>query len=192
MPDICRDTPVAALYRDTLDKTRRTATVHTSQQFRNRLFDRDTLLVTHYDVNFLYVVSLYARNNGMQQREWRGKVRNLLRDKIRQELESRYGFYILIPKQGIDVNGFVAQYFTRLTGKIIAPFERKDTLLLALDRGERFLDGIDALPLDKQALRRERYETYRKENEELLALLDGAFYISHDYHLGILIEYGRR
>ena len=192
MPDICRDMPVAALYRDTLDKTRRTATVHTSQQFRNRLFDRDTLLVTHYDVNFLYVVSLYARNNGMQQREWRGKVRNLLRDKIRQELESRYGFYILTPKQGIDVNGFVAQYFTRLTGKIIAPVERKDTLLLALDRGERFLDGIDALPLDKQALRRERYEEYRKENEELLALLDGAFYISHDYHLGILIEYGRR
>ena len=40
-----------------------------SVQFNNRLFDRDTLLVAHYDVNFLYVVSLYGRKNeGMKDR----------------------------------------------------------------------------------------------------------------------------
>ena len=35
----------------------------TSRQFDNRLFDRDTLLVCHYDVNFLYVVALYGKKN---------------------------------------------------------------------------------------------------------------------------------
>lgn len=32
-----------------------------SRQFENRLFDRDTLIVAHYDINFLFIVSLYAR-----------------------------------------------------------------------------------------------------------------------------------
>lgn len=37
--------------------------VQLNRQFENRLFDRDTLLLCHYDVNFLYIVSLYGRNN---------------------------------------------------------------------------------------------------------------------------------
>ena len=31
-------------------------------QFKDRLFDRDTMLLSRYNVNFLFVVSLYARN----------------------------------------------------------------------------------------------------------------------------------
>jgi hypothetical protein len=29
---------------------------HLSRQFENRLFDRDTFLLAHYDVNFLFVI----------------------------------------------------------------------------------------------------------------------------------------
>lgn len=46
-----------------------------SRQFENRLFDRDTFLVAHYDVNFLYVLSLYARNCPEKRRAWREAVR---------------------------------------------------------------------------------------------------------------------
>ena len=35
------------------------------------------MLVAHYDVNFLFVVSRYARNNASQKREWRGKVHTI-------------------------------------------------------------------------------------------------------------------
>ncbi|MDE6394816.1 MAG: LlaJI family restriction endonuclease, partial [Duncaniella sp.] len=32
---------------------------HVSKQFENRLFDRDTLILSHYDINFLYLIALY-------------------------------------------------------------------------------------------------------------------------------------
>ena len=33
----------------------------TSRQFENRLFDRDSFIVAHYDVNFLFIIALYSR-----------------------------------------------------------------------------------------------------------------------------------
>ncbi len=45
-----------------------------SRQFENRLFDRDTFLLAHYDVNFLFVVALYGRNNTTSKVQWRDKV----------------------------------------------------------------------------------------------------------------------
>ena len=35
--------------------------------FDNRLFDRDTLWLSHYDVNLLYIMSLYARDDSSEQ-----------------------------------------------------------------------------------------------------------------------------
>ena len=90
-------------YTDTIEKARKKATTFVSQQFRNRLFDRDTLLVTHYDVNFLYVVSLYARNNAYLKKEWRNKVREIFRKKIQEELATRYNFYAMRPKPGVKI-----------------------------------------------------------------------------------------
>ena len=45
--------------------------IQLNRQFENRLFDRDTLLLCHYDVNFLYIVSLYGRDNKNAQAVWR-------------------------------------------------------------------------------------------------------------------------
>ena len=47
-------------YKEELQITDKQHTHFNNRQFDNRLFDRDTLLVCHYDVNFLYVVSLYV------------------------------------------------------------------------------------------------------------------------------------
>ena len=43
---------------DGIEKTDRQKNRHRKEQFKNRLFDRDTLLLFHYDVNFLFVLSL--------------------------------------------------------------------------------------------------------------------------------------
>lgn len=53
-----------------------------SRQFENRLFDRDTFLLAHYDVNFLFVVALYGRNNSASKVQWRNKVRRMFRIEI--------------------------------------------------------------------------------------------------------------
>ena len=69
-----------------------------STQFPNRLFDRDTLILSHYDVNFLYVLSLYARNKQYEKAVWRDYVRNIFRNEIRNVLSEKYDFFALKSK----------------------------------------------------------------------------------------------
>lgn len=125
-------------YTDTVEKAQKSATTFVSQQFRNRLFDRDTLLVTHYDVNFLYVVSLYARNNAYRKKEWRDKVRGIFRDKIQKELERRFKFFAMRPKPGVDTREFIETHFRDILGKVYAPYNDKDIIALALDNRKQF------------------------------------------------------
>ena len=125
-------------YSDTVEKAQKSATTFVSQQFRNRLFDRDTLLVTHYDVNFLYVVSLYARNNAYRKKEWRDKVRGIFRDKIQKELERRFKFFAMRPKPGVDTREFIETHFRDILGKVYAPYNDKDIIALALDNRKQF------------------------------------------------------
>lgn len=142
-------------YTDTIEKARKKATTFVSQQFRNRLFDRDTLLVTHYDVNFLYVVSLYARNNAYLKKEWRNKVREIFRKKIQEELATRYNFYAMRPKPGVSDREFIETHFRKILGKVYTPYDDKSIFALALDNRERFGD----------------------ENEKILSSLGEAFNI---------------
>ncbi|MBO5185798.1 MAG: restriction endonuclease [Prevotella sp.] len=125
-------------YTDTVEKAQKSATTFVSQQFRNRLFDRDTLLVTHYDVNFLYVVSLYARNNAYRKKEWREKVRGIFRDKIQKELEKRFKFFAMRPKPEVDTREFIETHFRDILGKVYAPYDDKDIIALALDNRKQF------------------------------------------------------
>ena len=125
-------------YTDTVEKAQKSATTFVSQQFRNRLFDRDTLLVTHYDVNFLYVVSLYARNNAYRKKEWRDKVRGIFRDKIQKELERRFKFFAMRSKPGVDTREFIETHFRDILGKVYAPYNDKDIIALALDNRKQF------------------------------------------------------
>lgn len=132
-------------YDDNIDETKRSAKTHVSRQFKNRLFDRDTLLITHYDVNFLYVVSLYARNNAFQKRSWKQKVRNIFRDKIREELGKRYKFYAMRAKPDIDTKQYIETHFRDILGKVFAPYEDKEIISLALDNREEFAEENENL-----------------------------------------------
>lgn len=93
-----------------------------SRHFENRLFDRDTLLVYHYDVNFLYVVSLYARENTYQKEEWKQKVHSLFREKIQTALQEQYDFYVMTPKPGVLHKEYLRTHFQELLGKVYRPF----------------------------------------------------------------------
>lgn len=58
---------------DGIKETDRKNNRYMSKQFNNRLYDRDTLLLFHYDVNFLFILSLYAKNNSREQMSWKEK-----------------------------------------------------------------------------------------------------------------------
>lgn len=54
---------------DSLQESDKNETRRKNFQFKNRLFDRDTLLLFHYDVNFLIVLSMYGKNNTSEIRQ---------------------------------------------------------------------------------------------------------------------------
>ena len=118
---------------DGIEKTDRKHNKHKKMQFKNRLFDRDTLLLFHYDVNFLFVLSLYARDNTAQKAEWKEKVRNKFRKEIQEWLQKDYDFYAM--KAHPDVNGedYIQKHFKQLLGKVYTPFRDNTIYSLALD-----------------------------------------------------------
>ena len=123
-------------YADNVSTTNRENNTFLSRHFENRLFDRDTLLVYHYDVNFLYVVSLYARENAHQKAQWKQKVRELFREKIQEALKEKYAFYAMTPKPGVNHEEYLRRNFQELLGKVFRPFEDTQYLSLALDSKE--------------------------------------------------------
>lgn len=123
-------------YADNVSATDRKQNVFLSRHFDNRLFDRDTLLVYHYDVNFLYVVSLYARENAHQKAQWKQKVRELFREKIQEALKEKYAFYAMTPKPGVNHEEYLRRNFQELLGKVFRPFDDTQYLSLALDSKE--------------------------------------------------------
>lgn len=106
-----------------------------STQFNDRLFDRDTLILSHYDVNFLYILFLYARNKQNEKTAWKQEVRRIFRDEIRKVLIEHYDFYALKCK-GNPLAGeeFVKEHFKELQGKLYRPYGDKNIYSLALER----------------------------------------------------------
>lgn len=123
-------------YADNVSTTNRENNTFLSRHFENRLFDRDTLLVYHYDVNFLYVISLYARENKYQKAQWKANVRKLFREKIQDALKEKYKFYAMTPKPGLNHEKYLRENFQELLGKVYRPFDDTNYLSLALDQKE--------------------------------------------------------
>lgn len=101
-----------------------------SRHFENRLFDRDTLWLSHFSVNFLYILSLYAASNETAKKKFRDATRSRFRSAIINLLNSKYEFFIFtgLPE---ETKPFVDAHFRELSGKL---FHFNDTLLMALEK----------------------------------------------------------
>ena len=130
--------PLDFAYTDNISEADKKAVTRSTEQFPNRLFDRDTLLITHYDVNFLYILTLYGRNNAIQKKGWKEKVRNIFRRKIQDILNARYKFRAIQPKPGVDAEAFFKDHFKEVIGKVYQPFEQKNIFTLALCKEDEY------------------------------------------------------
>lgn len=122
---------------DGIKETDRKNNRYMSKQFKNRLFDRDTLLLFHYDVNFLFVLSLYAKNNKGEQRDWKEKIRKKFRVEIQNWLQQDFDFYAMRPLPTVDVKEYVETHFRQVLGKVYSPFNEENIFSLALDKKEQ-------------------------------------------------------
>lgn len=151
--------------------------IQLNRQFENRLFDRDTLLLCHYDVNFLYIVSLYGRNNRSTQAVWREYVRKEFRTKIQSTLNRLYTFRTLQPRNGMDCYQFIQDNFQQLNGKLYRPKTDSNYLILALMKDET-PNLWESLKIKSATIERETIQS-----KELLDTLQTHFHVSHPFEL---------
>ena len=142
-------------YKEDIEIADKKQTYFSNKQFENRLFDRDTLLICHYDVNFLYVVSLYARNNAIQKDNWKAKVREMFRAEIQRILSEKFEFYAMTAHPDVDAEIYIKEHFQEVLGKIYTPYSNKNIYSLALETDEK----------------------YKEDNANLLAELRNHFFV---------------
>lgn len=121
---------------DDIEKTDRLHNRHRQTHFNNRLFDRDTLLLFHYDVNFLFVLALYARNNSGQKMAWKSKMRDRFRKEIQDWLQDDYQFYAMRARQGVNAKEYFESHFRDILGKAFTPYIDEEIYSLALDKAD--------------------------------------------------------
>jgi len=132
---------------------------HLNRHFNNRLFDRDTLWISHYDINFLFILALYGRGNEFAKTSFRDEARNIFRDAIIEVLKDQYNFAILEPREAYSLKRAVEINFKRLHGKIYCPYINGDFVLMALEK--------DA----------------EEENQQLIEAIKPYFYIHDNFTL---------
>ena len=104
---------------------------HRMSHFENRLFDRDTLWLTHFDINLLFVMMLYAQNDSAEQSAFKAEFKSNVRKAFWAILTSKYDFYKVVPHSG-NTKNFVKENFMLLNGKIYTAVD--GSLILALER----------------------------------------------------------
>ena len=141
--------------------------VESVRHFENRLFDRDTLLLQHYDINFLFVLSLFAQSNDSMKQEFREKTKRRFRENIMYYLGQSYQFFSLQLKpkaEGDDedapldaMHHAIEKHFRGSIGKVFRPYSDEKFMYVALEPKEK----------------------YYEENHRLLAELSEDFSIRH-------------
>lgn len=109
-----------------------------NRQFKNRLFDRDTFLLAHYDVNFLFIIALYGRNKTNEKRQWKEKIQGIFRDKIQSILSEKYTFYAMTAHADVVADDYLRENFQMVLGKVYTPYADTDYYSLALDNAPEF------------------------------------------------------
>lgn len=141
--------------------------------FANRLFDRETLLLFQYDINYLYVVKHYAIN--IHKEAFRNEIHQRFRNDILDRLNKEYSFCILElkdkPEQGKEQQALkdaLDPIFRLVNGKVFCPKKEPSytNLILALENKEEF----------------------EKENKEVKEALKKDFIFHEKFELGASIE----
>lgn len=111
-----------------------------SYQFPNRLFDRDTQFLSQYDVNFLYVLYLYARNKSNEKAQWKEHVRKIFRDEIRSVIQREFKIYAMRARLGVDGEQYLRQHFYEFNGRVFQPYGDERSMFFAYARPAKDLE----------------------------------------------------
>ena len=103
----------------------------TMTHFDNRLFDRDTLWLRHFDVNLLFIMSLYAQDDASEQEMFKRAFKDKVKEGFKALLKAEYKFFtVTVPE---PVEEFIKANFYYLNGMIRFHHEYKGKLLMAIE-----------------------------------------------------------
>ncbi len=107
-----------------------------NRHFTNRLFDRDTLLLQVYNVNFLYVLKAFTSKRSSLREEFKRTAREKFRKNFMTLLNEKYYFWALFPQpQDVEtISKFVDDNFKKLVGRVFRPDDLSSYLILALEK----------------------------------------------------------
>ena len=132
-------------------------------QFKNRIFDRDTLFLRKYDINFLFALYAYVSRSQSIRYKFKDEAKAIFRRDFIKYIDAEYDFYLLLQRADGDIRDLVNKHFRELNGKVFCPYdigeEHYGLLMLGLERGDYFA------------------------NAKLLSVLSNDFIIK-EYHLG--------
>ena len=112
-----------------------------SFHFENRLFDRDTLFVHQYKINFLYVLKGYSQFGNQTIDKFRIETKNKFRSNFIDFFSSKSkSDFQLYEYQETDFESFVEDNFRVINGKCFITKENK--LILAKHSGDDTLNNL--------------------------------------------------
>lgn len=101
-----------------------------NRHFVNRPFDRDSLVLCGFNINFLYVLSHYVLESGVSAAK--GILRDQLRDGIVNRLNCAYDFYKVWPV--VSVERFAITNRDTFRGQFFRPSDTSDYLIFGFDK----------------------------------------------------------
>lgn len=143
-----------------------------NRHFENRLFDRDTLLLQVYNVNFLYVLKAYTSKRSSLREEFKRDAREKFRRNFLSLLREKYYFWAIYlpnhesPDYENKLREFVDNNFRKLTGRIYRPFDIKKCIILALEKESVEKNKEDYLII-REAVKKANCEVFSLEPQDL-------------------------
>lgn len=111
-------------------------------QFKDRIFDRDTLFLQAYKVNLMYLLHIYAKNDIVARENFRKKVENTVISGLKQHIQKEYVVYKGCFKDETELKEFVKVHFSDLRGCM---FSSENCLTVALAESDDKLKELTDL-----------------------------------------------
>jgi hypothetical protein len=139
-----------------------------SYHWETRLFDRDSLFICQYTINYLFVLNAYTEKSESSLIEYRQIIKNKFRENFinyfKESEDSKFTFYKLIDS---DLKKFIDKHFKILNGKCFSLDEK--TLLIAFhekDKNNIAPDSLETLLKSKINLSPNSPEIYKFSEDE--------------------------
>ena len=121
-----------------------------NRHYVNRPFDRDSLVLCGFNINFLYVLSHYVLESGSSPS--RSMLKQHLREGIVNRLNSVYEFYKVFPS--ISIKDYIVSRRDLYRGQLFRPSDTSNYVLFGFDKSTP--GALDKLSSDSNILSVER------------------------------------